>query len=129
MTRSLTAACTWCTVLLKLKLVPCFRFYKECKMCRYTCTFNVHLLRYMCAKNYKNRERFDKDIAKMKQYSFCIHYACFGGSKRRARYGNKLPAWPAFNSKVCPVVCAKINGMHALRLISCTSLMDRRCPP
>jgi len=32
-----------------------------------------NLLKYMCAKNYQNRERFDKTIAKIKGCSLLTH--------------------------------------------------------
>ena len=33
----------------------------------------ANLLKYVCATNYRNRERFDKDIAKIKRCSFLPH--------------------------------------------------------
>ena len=44
----------------------------------------ANLLKYMCAQNYQNRERFDKDIAKIKQCSFLPHMVY--------RYTGKIPA-------------------------------------
>jgi len=37
----------------------------------------ANLSYYTCAKNYQNRERFDKDIAKIKQ---CNFFASHGGN-------------------------------------------------
>jgi len=55
----------WHAVLLKLKLVLCFRLYKE-----YEIRFGRKLLRYMCAKNYQNIAWIDKVITRIKWCSF-----------------------------------------------------------
>jgi len=52
---------SWRAELLKLKLVLCCQIYKEYEIC-----LDRKFIGALCPKNYQNRERFDKTIAKNK---------------------------------------------------------------
>ena len=66
----------------------------------------------MCAENYQNRNRFDKDIAKIKQCSFLPHMVDTDGVSE-------------LNSSVASVLCAYILRKKVARRRTVMSLCNR----
>ena len=68
---------------------------------------------YVCAENYQNRDRFDKDIAKIKQGSF---FASHGINAFKQPHSNDSDSLPVYQSRPQSVLIPRFRSHDSLLL-------------